>query len=374
MYLSKLVINNFRNIKKIELSCENRKIYFFGDNAQGKTNILEAIYLLCLAKSFRTRDESELVYFGEESFIIEGTFIDEIGISRHIVIQYNLDSGKKIHLDGKTLHQFSKLIGLFPVVLLSSEDHAITNGPPSQRRRFFNILLSQSSSFYLESLKDYEKILKQRNKILYEIAKGRRDAIEQLEVWDTQLVQKGQVLMIQRAKIVDEMNKHLSRFYQTLTSGDKSLSIEYAPSVPFEKEADIPTDFSSMMKKVREKEFKQGTTLVGPHRDEFIFTINKIDLRKYGSRGEHKSVLLSLKTVESILLRQKTEREPILLLDDLYSELDKSRASRSIEMFPQQAQTFITGTSSDFETMKSIIDQDEGAAVYFIKEGQVYQN
>jgi len=371
MYLKKLVINNFRNIKYFDLEFQSSRIFFFGNNAQGKTNIIESIYTLCLTKSFRTRDESELVMFGEDGFTIEGTFLDEIRISRRIVVLYQLTSGKKIHLDGKPLPQFSKLVGLFPVVILSSEDHTVTIGPPSQRRRFFNILLSQISSIYLEALKDYERILRQRNQVLNNIGMGDRKANDQLEVWNKQLVKTGSVIIKSREKIVKEINPILNEYYQKLTSKKNQLQIVYEPNVRKTEDEDIEKQFMSMLTAFMTKEIYQGKTLIGPHRDEFVFSINNKNLRKYGSRGEHKSVLVSLKTAEAHLLKKKTETEPILLLDDLYSELDRERAKRALDLFPAQSQTFITGTTADYDSMRAVIESDQDSTVYFINNGQI---
>ncbi|NOY57472.1 MAG: DNA replication/repair protein RecF [Calditrichaeota bacterium] len=371
MTLTHLEIISFRNIEQVRLDFTKTRNLFFGDNAQGKTNVIEAIYILCLAKSFRAREDSDLVPFDKKEFTIIGKFVDAHGIKRRVVVFYSVDQGKKISLDGKRVAQFSKLIGQFPVVVLSSDDFEITGGPPSQRRRFFNIFFSQSSQRYLQDLKEYERALKQRNNILSSMALGKTISPGILDIWSEQLISKGEALIKFRAKVIDEIRPHLSDNYRVLTNSSETLNITYQPNVPFKEPQEISHNFRSALLKLSPKEKKRGTSLAGPHRDEFSFSIGGKDLRRFGSRGEHKSVLVSLKATESTFLRQKTETEPILLLDDLYSELDKDRGKNVLDLFSAGSQVFITGTSFDYEAVKNIQDESVDKDVFFVNSGQV---
>jgi len=370
MYIEKLDIFTFRNLKNINLEFSKEINFIFGENAQGKTNLIETIYILCLAKSFRTRDESELVPFKSDHYSFDGCFIDDASISRRVAIYHELSQGKKIKIDGKKINKYSTLVGRFPVVILSSEDHIITTGPPAQRRKFFNILLSQSSSRYLDDLKKYERVLKQKNKILnFPGDKGHKK--EQLEIWNGQLVQMGTNLMLGRAKMVEEINGYLAEYYKVITKSDYTLKITYQPCVPIKKSHNILKTFEKMLSKAYFNEIKRGVSLVGPHRDEYIISIAGNELRKFGSRGEHKSALVSIKAAETIFLKRKTDTYPILLLDDLYSELDIERGKRVLDLFTKSCQTFITGTSLDFEAIKKTGLGEKEYSTFIVNTGKV---
>jgi DNA replication and repair protein RecF len=371
MNVKSLEILNFRNLLNQNLVFNLNHNFFFGDNAQGKTNILEAIYILCLAKSFRVREDVELIPFGKEAFSIDGRFLGEFGIERHVGVSYSLKQGKRIHVDGKKINKFSQLVGQFPIVVLSSDDFSITTGPPSQRRRFFNILFSQSSLRYLEDLKEYEKILKQRNSILQKAASGKSAPKELLDVWNTQLVSKGCSLINFRAKMVAELEKNLNKNYHKISQTDDTLLVQYLSNIKYNKESELEENFNKALRSFSWKEKKRGTTLCGPHRDEYFITIGGRDLRKYGSRGEHKSTLVSLKASEAEFLKNKTNTNPILLLDDLYSELDKDRGDNVLSLFSDEYQTFITGTSFDYEAVQSFKNNDHLKTVFFVNNGQV---
>ncbi len=370
MYIEKLDIFSFRNLKNINLEFSKEINFIFGDNAQGKTNLIETIYILCLAKSFRSRDDLELIPFKSDFYSFDGYFIDETLISRRVAVYYTVSQGKKIKIDGKNINQYSTLVGRFPIVILSSEDHIITTGPPAQRRKFFNILLSQSSSRYLDDLKKYERILKQKNKILnYSGEKG--NIKEQVDIWNAQLVQTGTNLMLGRAKMIEEINGYLTEYYKVITKSEHTLKITYQPCVPIKKSQNISETFKTLLSKAYYKEVKRGLSLVGPHRDEYIISIAGNELRKYGSRGEHKSVLVSLKAAEAVFLKKKTDTFPILLLDDLYSELDIERGKRVLDLFTKSCQTFITGTSLDFEAIKKTGYKEKEYITFIVKSGNI---
>ncbi len=373
MIFRSLAIHRFRNLQEATLTFHPGCNFIFGDNAQGKTNMLESVYVLCLAKSFRAREDAELVPFDEDSFFIEGDFDNESGISRHVSVLYSTTNGKQIKIDGKKLQQFSKLIGQCPVVILSADDYSITSGPPAQRRRFFNIFLSQSSNRYLDNLKNYDKVLKQRNTLLSKIAEGHNANRSQLETWNTQLIRFGAQLMLSRQKMIERMNEYVQHYYKLITESDVTFSVIYESNVPFEDEKQISECFQQKLKRVARKEQFQGTSIAGPHRDEFVFKIGDRDLRRYGSRGEHKSVLVSLKAAEVQFLKQSTDTQPILLLDDLYAELDRERSHRVLDLFEPSSQLFVTGTSSDYAVINGVESKTD-KYTFFVKGGKIEQS
>ncbi len=372
--IKSLYIQSFRNLSDVHLEFDRHKNYFFGDNGQGKTNIIEAIYCLCLARSFKSNDDSDLIPVGGNHYYLEGVF-DQNQIDYKNSLYYQKNRGKVYKSNNKRLAPLSRLIGQFPVIILSADDYAITNGPPAQRRKFFNILLCQSSKSYLQNLKEYERILKQRNTILSSIAKGeRRQNHSQLEIWTEHLFQKGYLICKARNAVVNEINKKIKFYYQKISLSRADFHIDYTPNVEFTEAPEKCIDhFRTKHEKYSAKEKIQGTSLIGPQRDEFVFFIDKKDLRKYGSRGEHKSALVSLKAAEALLLQNKTNCYPLLLLDDLYAELDIERVKNALTLFSSQSQTFITGTTFDLNVIKDEI-KDYKHNLYFIRQGKTDKN
>ena len=371
MYLNRLRVQEFRNILPTTLEFSPHRNYLFGDNAQGKTNLIEAIYLLCLAKSFRTNEDGALAPFDKSGFLIEGDFSSAENIQRHVGIMYDEAGGKQIKVDGKKLQQYSRLVGLFPIIILSANDHEITAGPPAMRRRFFNVLLSQSSSRYLDDLKHYEKVLKQRNKMLAVSVSGDKSTQAQMEIWDAQLVEVGARIIAARAAIVNDINPFLSEFYRRISSEKWTLRVSYRPNAAIDGIEDIKEGFFRLLKRSASRERMQGKTLVGPHRDEFIFYISDYNLRRFGSRGEHKSALVSLKAAEAHVLQQRRQTLPILLLDDLYAELDQERSHNVLNLFDPGSQVFVTGTSLDYAGMKNSSGLASDQTIFKVQAGGI---
>ncbi len=373
MVLRSLVIEGFRNLGCQRLEFCAHKNFLFGENAQGKTNLLEVIYLLCLCKSFRTSSDSEMVPAGSDGFSITGQFISEQAIEHEIQLRFQSAAGKQLVLDGKPLHQLSLLVGQFPAVVLSVADYDITHGSPQQRRRFFNILASQCSVRYLNDLKEYDKIIKQRNRLLWLARNGQSRMRDDLSVWDEQLILRGSALMQFRRALVEEMAELLSARYQEISgNGSERLTITYQPNVNAPEGESISGLFSEKLRRLRQAEIARGLSLVGPHRDEFEFAIGGRPLRQYGSRGEHKSALISLKATELAVLQRQLQRTPLLLLDDLYAELDQRRGERVIELFSGEGQCFISGTSADYTTVQHNLHRQE-QQLFFVRSGQIEQ-
>lgn len=372
MFLRSLAIESFRNLDAQHLEFYARKNYLFGENAQGKTNLLEAIYLLCLCKSFRTSNDAELIPLGKDHFNLTGRFADKIGIDHEIVLRYHVASGKQVILDGKPVHHLSSLVGQFPVVVLSAADYDITHGSPQQRRRFFNILASQCSSRFLNDLKEYEKVIKQRNRILWLTQNGRINSGDELEAWNEQLILKGCALMEFRSKLVSEMAAVLLHHYRSI-SGDATepFTITYEPNVEVDPGTDPRDRFVEKLRKMKGLEIARGVSMVGPHRDEFKLCVGERTLRQYGSRGEHKSALISIKAAELFLLKSYLNTTPMLLLDDLYAELDQERGEKVIELFSDGGQCIISGTSADFSSLQHSLHRQKEEYLFFVREGRI---
>ncbi|HOZ20236.1 MAG TPA: DNA replication/repair protein RecF [bacterium] len=372
MFLRSLAIESFRNLDAQHLEFYARKNYLFGENAQGKTNLLEAIYLLCLCKSFRTSNDAELIPLGKDHFNLTGRFADKIGIDHEIVLRYHVASGKQVILDGKPVHHLSSLVGQFPVVVLSAADYDITHGSPQQRRRFFNILASQCSSRFLNDLKEYEKVIKQRNRILWLTQNGRINSGDELEAWNEQLILKGCALMEFRSKLVSEMAAVLLHHYRSI-SGDATepFTITYEPNVEAAPGTDPRDRFVEKLRKMKGLEIARGVSMVGPHRDEFKLCVGERTLRQFGSRGEHKSALISIKAAELFLLKSYLNTTPMLLLDDLYAELDQERGEKVIELFSDGGQCIISGTSADFSSLQHSLHRQKEEYLFFVREGRI---
>ena len=344
MFLTSLDLHNFRNYVDLSIEHFSRYNIITGNNAQGKSNFLESIYFLCLAKSFRRNPDENLVTFDQEFFEINGNFTFSTGAEKKTRIWYAANKGKYITINKRTVVNRSELLGTFPVVLLSAEDYKITIGAPSERRRFIDILLCQSSISYLDDLKRYTSIIKQRNALLKSGDKA--DIRAQLAAWDEHLLRYGCRLMMSRKKMIDVLAVYLEKKFKTLTDERDIFKISYEPSVNWE--TDPERSFRKRLDAVREREIMLGMTIVGPHRDTFSLHINGNDVRYFGSQGEQKSVILALRLAEYEILYRKKEETPILLFDDLSVDLDNNRLKNIHLLLPQQAQFFITSTSSSF--------------------------
>lgn len=359
MYLHSFSIRGFRNLKTQHWAFPRGTHFIFGDNGQGKTNLLEIIYFLCLTKSFRTSEDQECLGHQQDHFLLEACFVDESQVEHVVQVRYQPGQGKSIHLNGKPVHRSSELVGRFPVIKLSQEDMEITTGPPQQRRRFCNILLSQVSVRYLGLLKEYERIVKQRNCILREGLSGRSAAGGGVEIWDGPLMNKAAAISELRGKMVDELNPLLQAFYQTFTGREDVLALEYLPDVAAQTGESYAAAFQRRLNLCRRQEHQRGITLIGPHRDDFKFFINGRELRLFGSSGEHKSVAVCLKAAEGVLIRRTLDRLPIVLLDDLYAELDWDRGERALHLFSGDLQCFVTGTSFDYQALQPLLATNE---------------
>jgi DNA replication and repair protein RecF len=344
MFLSSIDIRQFRNFPECKQEFSKQVNFIVGDNAQGKTNFLEAIYLLCLLKSFRTHRDEEMVPFSGDPFTIAGVFNDEAGIANRLYIQYDRETGKQVYLNSKKIHQFSQIIGNFPAVVFSAHDFEIIHGSPIVRRRLFNIILAQCSRRYLYGLKEYEDVLKQRNRMLLTLAEKRLSRSDELDVWDQQLVRAAIPVMQARIQFVTKLNRMVEETYRHFDAEGGRFQIEYAANISAGAGEDASGLFQNILEQNRRLDIQRASSQRGPHRDDFLFKLDGRPLKNFGSRGEHKSALVCLKAAECRLLHEQLSVMPLILLDDIFSELDERRGQKAFSLYGRLGQCFISGT------------------------------
>jgi len=370
MVLRETEATNFRSYSQIRLRFGQGKNILFGRNAQGKTNLLEAIYITCLSKSFRTNIDYEEVRFDAPGYTLTGLFVSNSGAQRVVTIHYSREQGKAVAIDRKRLDRVSALVGQFPVVAFTPEDYQITWGAPAERRRFLDILLSQLSASYLADLQDYSRVLRQRNRLLLESRQKGGAQITELEPWDANLIQCGARLMRARANYLGEFATTLQRVIQDRVRSIKALQVSYKPSFTIGDFEATAEDFEKALRATRKAEVERGMTLIGPHRDDLAFLVDGIDLRRYGSIGQHKAALMALRIAEYHFLKEKKTEDPILLCDDLASYLDSSHAGSILSLMEGLGQVFITTTVDNPREVYGRVLGDE-ARYFRIEAGTV---
>ena len=337
MIIESLGLNNYRNYKNLELNFSRGINIFYGDNAQGKTNILEAVYMSGTTKSHRTNKDFELINFKEDECHIS-TRILKNDISHKIDIHLKNNKSKGIAIDGIPIKKASELFGMINFVFFSPEDLNIIKNGPSEKRRFMDIELCQLNKLYLSNLANYNKIVIQRNKLLKDL-NFKKDLEDTLDVWDLQLAEYGQKIIEMREEFIGHLNKIIFGIHQSISGGKENLQIRYLKNC--EKE-----NLLEKIKANREKDLKLKITSVGPHKDDLGFYFDEMDVRKYGSQGQQRSAALSLKLSEIELVKESIGDTPILLLDDVLSELDKNRQNYLLNHI-HDIQAMITCTGLD---------------------------
>lgn len=347
MIIRSVELENFRNFirKKVEF-CDDINI-IFGLNGYGKTNLLEAISVICLTKSFRNHSDNNLVRFDQNKFNISAEIILDTGVQKKIQILYDPDHGKRISIDYSRISVASELIGSFPIVVLAPEDDLITFGAPQERRRFINLVLSQLNKDYLRLLQEYVRIVKHRNKLLQDARENRYKFSEKIEPWNEELYIKSKAITENRASFLTSLEQFVGPIHNAITSYLEEFSIHYKPS--FNLEWNSFEKYRQVLDKNINYEIIKGSTIIGPHRDEILFLLNGKELRKYGSRGQHRCCLLAIKIAEYKLLRAKKAEAPIFLLDDVYSEIDEVREKALNEYFLELKQIFLTTHETDIQ-------------------------
>ncbi|MFC1563892.1 DNA replication/repair protein RecF [candidate division KSB1 bacterium] len=343
MFLKKILLENFRNYKNIELEFNSRGNLLFGKNGQGKTNLLEAVYYLSVFRSFRKGTSTDIVSWGADDFLINGFFDTKNDIERRIEVVWKRGETKRVYFEHENVDRLSELIGNFPIVILSPEGIEITQGMPAERRRFLDLLISQVDKVYLDNLSSYRKVLKQRNSLLSGSYYSNTGDSTEFEIWTERLIEHGVQLQQKRLTVVEELSGIAAKMYSRICQGHEELLVKYRPSV--DPENDIRENFVKELGDAESEERRKKVTLVGPHRDEIKFFINGYDARKYGSQGQHKSILLALKSAELSFLNETKGIKPVILLDDLFAMLDEKRIMAFLGILAEYGQFFITANA-----------------------------
>lgn len=337
MNIRSIELKNFRNYENLEIFFDEGTNILFGDNAQGKTNILEAAYMSGTTKSHKGSRDREMIRFGEEEAHLK-TVVARGGREYQIDMHLKKNRAKGIAIDKIPIKKASELFGILNIVFFSPEDLNIIKNGPAERRRFLDSELCQLDRIYLADLTNYNKILAQRNKLLKDMI-YRPGLSDTLPVWDMQLIETGKKIIRRRKQFVDELREIVSDIHYRISGGKEELFLKYEPNID-----DI--FFEDELSRAKEKDKKLCQTSVGPHRDDLLFSIGDADIRKYGSQGQQRTSALSLKLSEIELVRKSISDTPVLLLDDVLSELDSSRQNYLLNNI-SDTQTIITCTGLD---------------------------
>ena len=337
MIIKSLELANFRNYEELNISFDKGTNILYGDNAQGKTNILEAIYVSATTKSHKGSKDKEIINFNKEEAHIR-TYLEKEGVETRVDMHLRKNKSKGIAIDGQKIKKAADLMGLLNIVFFSPEDLSIIKDGPAERRRFADMELCQLDSFYLYNMNHYNKIIGQRNKLLKDMY-FQPELKETLNIWDSQLVSFGSKIIERREQFVKQLGEIIFDIHKKLSGGKEELVIAYEPDVSIE-------DFEKQMKYNQDKDIKLKQTTTGPHRDDFSFIVNGVDIRKYGSQGQQRTAALSLKLSEIELVKKISKDTPVLLLDDVLSELDSNRQNYLLNSIGN-IQTIITCTGLD---------------------------
>ena len=359
MIIKSLELADFRNYDSLHIDFSSGTNILYGDNAQGKTNILEAIYLSATTKSHKGSKDKDIVNFAKEESHIR-TYLEKDAIDIRIDMHLRKNKSKGIAIDGQKIKKAAELLGLLNVVFFSPEDLSIIKNGPSERRRFIDMELCQLDQFYLYNLNHYNKIVNQRNKLLKDMYfnPSLRDT---LNIWDSQLISFGSKIIERRQLFVNQLNEIIFDIHKKLSGGKEELVIQYEPDVVIE-------EYEKSLTLNQERDIKLKQTTTGPHRDDFSFIVGDIDIRKFGSQGQQRTAALSLKLSEIELVKKMTKDNPVLLLDDVLSELDSNRQNYLLSTIGD-IQTIITCTGLD----EFVNNRFEINKVFHIENGKILE-
>lgn len=357
MIIESLELKNYRNYDELHMQFSPGTNILYGNNAQGKTNILESIYICSTTKSHRGSKDRELIHFGQDESHIKMT-VRKNDVPYRIDMHLKKNKTKGVAINGIPIRKASELFGIVNVVFFSPEDLNLIKNGPAERRKFIDLELCQLNKLYVHSLVSYNRVLMQRNKLLKELF-FHPEYEETLDVWDMQLAQYGREIIRYREEFIAQLNEIIYDIHLKLSGGKEHLKIVYDPNTPADK-------LEEEIRRSRQLDMKQKTTLVGPHRDDIGFFMGDIDIRKFGSQGQQRTAALSLKLAEIELVKKLVKDYPILLLDDVLSELDGNRQNELLSAI-QHIQTMITCTGlEDFINNRFQIDK-----LYHVVEGTV---
>lgn len=337
MFINSLELSHYRNYNNLLITFNPGITILYGDNAQGKTNILEAIYISGTTKSHRGSKDKDIIQFGEEESHIRLN-LTKNDVGHRIDMHLRKNKSKGVAVDGQSIKKSGELFGIIHIIFFSPEDLSIIKNAPSERRRFINLELCQLNKLYYYNYVNYNKALNQRNTLLKQIS-FKPELVDTLDMWDDYLVEYGKGIIEEREKFIRQLNDIVKGIHSHLTGGKESIEIGYEKNVSID-------DYKNVITAKREMDLKYQSTQVGPHRDDICFYINGIDVRKFGSQGQQRTAALSLKLAEIELVKSTIHDSPILLLDDVMSELDSNRKNYLLDSI-KEIQTIVTCTGYD---------------------------
>ena len=348
MKLTNLQLQNFRNYESVQLEFTDGVHVFIGENAQGKTNLMESIYALAMTKSHRTTNDKELIGWNKEFATIKGT-VEKTATKTNLELQFS-KKGKIAKVNYLEQKRLSSYLGNLNVILFAPENLTLVKGSPQNRRKFVDMELGQMSSLYLYDLVEYNRVLKQRNTYLKQLAIKKKQPDEYLDVLSEMLSELASKIVFHRLDFMKQLEALAIPIHDQLSLSREKFSVSYQATIPLEDgitASQMKEIYIDQFKKNQTREADQATTLIGPHRDDLIFYLNEVPVQTYGSQGQQRSTVLSLKLAEIELMKLSTGEYPLLLLDDVLSELDDDRQTHLIKAIENKVQTFITTTSLD---------------------------
>lgn len=370
MYLERLILQKYRNYEFLDQIFKAQVNILIGLNAQGKTNLLEAVYYLTGGKTYRAARDQQLKNWDAPYFIVKGILQNKLG-QKEIEIRYREDrpSSKEIRINGVTIRKTSELFGQLTAVLFAPEDLSMIKGAPAERRRLLDYDISQVSPIYYSKLQKHNRLLNQRNYLLKRHWEKRRQLAE-LEVWNEQYLQACVDIVNKRVQALEKLAPLARLMQRRLTAGQESIEIKYMLCRKYEvkKVEEIRELLIKEMNSMEEEEIRRGLTLWGPQRDDLKILVNGTDLKLFGSQGQHRTAVLAIKLAELEFFKAETGEYPILLLDDVLSELDQKRREQLIDTIrDRNIQCFIT-TTEDLEFNK---DEQTTVQKYYIRQGTI---
>lgn len=372
MRLNELTLQHYRNYETVSLDFPKTLNLFLGENAQGKTNLLESIYVLAMTRSHRTSNEKELIGWEQAAAKISGVVEKKTGtVPLEILISNKGRKTKVNHIEQKRL---SAYIGQLNVILFAPEDLSLVKGSPQVRRKFIDMELGQVSPIYLYDLVQYQSVLKQRNQYLKQLAEKKQTDTVYLDILTEQLAEFGGKVLYARLGFLKKLEHWANLLHQKISHGRETLTIDYASSIPIDNtdlslEA-LQNQLLQQLMNNRKRELFKANTFLGPHRDDLLFIVNGQNVQTYGSQGQQRTTALSIKLAEIDLMHSETGEYPVLLLDDVMSELDNERQIHLLETIEGKVQTFLTTTSLDHIKDNLTVEPD----IFYVQQGKIERN
>ena len=371
MYIEELSLVNYRNYYRLTIHFDHKVNVILGENAQGKTNLMEAIYVLGFTKSHRTPRDKELIQWDAEYGKIKGrVFKKNRSLPLEVIFSSKGKKAKFNHIEQKRLSDY---IGSLNIVMFAPEDLNLVKGSPQERRRFIDMEIGQIEPVYIYHLNQYQKILKQRNALLKDLQRRRTKDTTMLQIYTEQLAEHGAAILFRRFRFLKKLREWAVPIHLQISRDQENLKIDYLSKVDVSESMDMEKmrdTYLTEFNRKEESEIERGTTLIGPHRDDLVFTVNDRNVQHFGSQGQQRTTALSLKLAEIELIYQEVGDYPVLLLDDVLSELDDYRQSHLLNAIQGKVQTFVTTTNIDGIAHETIRE----AEIFTIHEGKLVEN